>query len=358
MQRPTRSARRTRGSATVQDVARLAGVSPMTVSRVVNGEKNVRDSTRKAVLSAVQQLNYVPNAAARSLARAEAAHIGLLHMNPSASYLSKLMVGALEGCRRQGCQLVVAGCGAAEDEDVEGAQRLVDDAVDGVVLVAPLPELSQVREVFSAAGIPFVGVAVGETPDFAPNVRIDDFAAAHDLTRHLLAAGHRRICFIRGHPNQSSSERRYQGFAAALEEARLQPQADLIEQGYFSYRSGLEAADRLLSRPAPPTAIFASNDDMAAATVSVAHRRGLLVPDDVSIVGFDDTAIATTVWPELTTVRQPVEAMVEAALGLLLEELRARRAGEAPERREEVLAYAIIERGSVAAPRARPRLKA
>jgi LacI family transcriptional regulator len=125
-----------------------------------------------------------------------------------------------------------------------------------------------------------------------------------------------------------------------------------VEQGYFSYRSGLIAGDRILSRQKVPTAIFASNDDMAAATISVAHRRGLNVPDDLSIVGFDDTALATSVWPELTTVKQPISAMAEAALELLIADLRRRRAGAPHKFAERVLSHALIIRESSGPPRA------
>ena len=350
--------RRSRGGVTIQDVARLAGVSPMTVSRVVNGDKNVRDTTRGAVLDAVRALNYSPNVAARNLAGASATHIGLLYSNPGASYLSLFLVGALEGCRRLGCQLVIDSCGDTEQEQRDAARRLIDDPVEGVILPAPLSEIPHIAGEFEAAGVAVVSVAVGLTPPRGLNVRIDDFKAAYEMTRRLIALGHRELGFIRGHPNQSASEQRWCGFAAALREAGMDPAQAPVEQGYFSYRSGLEAAERLICRPSRPTAIFASNDDMAVATVAVAHRHGLQVPTDLSVVGFDDTSIATTVWPELSTVRQPITAMAEAALELLFNELRARGVGETTMPIEHVLAHEVIERESAAAPRARARLKA
>jgi LacI family transcriptional regulator len=348
MQKPSR---RGRGGVTIDDVARLAGVAPMTVSRVINREKNVRESTREAVLKAVKALNYTPNAAARSLAGADATHVGLLYSNPSAAYLSQFLVGALDGCRRVGCQLVVDSSDENQVEELAAAKRLVHDRVEGVILPAPLSEFPHVLQTFEDAGIPAVGTAVGKTKRPSLNVRIDDLAAAYDMTRHLLELGHRRIGFIRGHPNQSASEQRYQGFAKALREAGVDPAAAPVEQGYFSYRSGLAAAERLLSQHADLTAIFASNDDMAAATVNIAHLRGLQVPDDLTVVGFDDTAIATTVWPELTTVRQPIEAMTEAALELLLVELKARRAGGTTMPAEKVLAHTLVIRESAAPPK-------
>jgi LacI family transcriptional regulator len=348
MQKPNR---RGRGSVTIDDVARLAGVAPMTVSRVINREKNVRDSTREAVLRAVKALNYKPNAAARSLAGGEATHVGLLYSNPSSAYLSQFLVGALDGCRRVGCQLVVDSCDEDETEEIEAARRLVADKVEGVILPAPLSEFRHVLEVFDAAGIPVVGTAVGKTPKERLNVRIDDAKAAYDMTQHLLELGHRKIGFIRGHPNQSASEQRWAGFAKALQDAGLDPAQAPVEQGYFSYRSGLAAADRLLSRDPTMTAIFASNDDMAAATVNIAHLRGLQVPADLTVVGFDDTSIATTVWPELTTVRQPIEPMTQAALELLLNELRARRSNGSAAPAERVLEHTLVIRESAGRPK-------
>jgi LacI family transcriptional regulator len=343
--------RRRRGLTTIDDVARLAGVSAMTVSRVVNGGKNVRESTRDAVLEAIKTLNYSPNTAARSLAAGEATHIGLLYANPSAAYLSQFLIGALHAARRAGCHLVIESCESEEaDEQAEVARRFATSDVEGVILPPPLSEAQPIIAELEAIGMPVVTVAMGIPQEDSLNIRIDDFAAAAEMTRHLLSQGHRNIGFIKGHPNHIASHDRARGFAAALEEAGIDANEAPIEQGYFTYRSGLAASERLLGRSNPPTAIFASNDDMAAAAVSVAHRRGLLVPRDVSVVGFDDTSLATTVWPELTTVRQPIAAMAEAAVDVLLSELRARRAGNGRGFTERVLEHSLIVRESCASP--------
>jgi LacI family transcriptional regulator len=195
-----------------------------------------------------------------------------------------------------------------------------------------------------------VTVAMGSARAVGLNVRIDDHAAAMEMTRYLLALGHREIGFIKGHPNHVASHDRYRGFCDALNEAGLDCEKAPAEQGYFSYRSGLIAGERILSRANPPSAIFASNDDMAAATISVAHRRGLNVPQDLSIVGFDDTALATSIWPELTTVKQPIAAMAEAALELLIADLRRRRSGTPQKFVERVLSHAMIIRESSGPP--------
>jgi LacI family transcriptional regulator len=170
------------------------------------------------------------------------------------------------------------------------------------------------------------------------------------MTRYLLTLGHRHIGFVKGHPNQTASGERLLGFEAALREADCKTEPPSIEQGFFSYRSGLDAAEKLLALRPRPTAIFASNDDMAAAVVSVAHRRGLDVPRDLSVVGFDDTATATTVWPELTTIRQPISKMAEAALDLLIRKIRKRRDGEAQPSIDRLVAHELVMRQSATAP--------
>jgi LacI family transcriptional regulator len=342
--------RRSRGTITIEDVARAAGVSAMTVSRVMNGGRNVRESTRVAVLEAVASLNYSPNTAARSLAAGAADHIGLLYANPSAAYLSQFLIGALEAARRAGCHLVIESCESeTADEQAEVTRRFATSEVQGVILPPPLSESVPIMSELTAIGIPVVTVAMGEPREDSLNIRINDFEAAAEMTRYLLGLGHRHIGFIKGHPNHIASHERERGFRRALDEAGLAPGP--VEQGYFTYRSGLAASERLLALRPAPTAIFASNDDMAAAAVSVAHRRGLNVPGDLSVVGFDDTSLATTIWPELTTVRQPISAMAEAALELLLNDLR-NRPGSARRFTERVLDHALVVRESSGPPAA------
>ncbi|MCR5878626.1 LacI family DNA-binding transcriptional regulator [Phenylobacterium sp. J367] len=345
-------ARRQRGSLTIHDVARRAGVSPMTVSRVINGEKNVREATREAVNAAIRDLNYQPNPAARSLAGADLIRLGLLYSNPSAAYLSEFLVGGLDQCSRANIQLIVEKC------DVEGAEKaaaekLVASGIDGLILPPPLCDSEAIVKVLAASKVPAVAVATGQPPPDAAAVRIDDFAAAQAMTRYILSLGHRRIGFIKGHPNQTASGQRLEGYLAALAEAGVAADQDLIVQGYFTYRSGLEAAEALLALPEPPTAIFASNDDMAAATVAVAHRRHLDVPGDLTVCGYDDTALATTIWPELTTIRQPVADMSREAVNLLVEEIRSRRAGEVAKHPHALLDYELILRESAGPPKRR-----
>jgi LacI family transcriptional regulator len=322
----------------------------MTVSRAVNGNSNVRKETSELVMRAVRELNYTPNVAARSLAAAQGTRVALIYTNPSAAYLSELLVGALEGSARTVTQLVLDTWDHMSPQAERAAARKIAQTVAGVILPPPLCESKPVCSVLAQARIPVVAIASGRFQPQLSSVRIDDFRASHEMTDHLLSFGHSRIAFIKGHPNQTASALRYEGFQAAMVAAGLQVDPTLVQEGYFTYRSGLQATEKLLDRKRPPTAIFASNDDMAAAAVSVAHRRGLDVPRDISVVGFDDTPTATTVWPELTTIRQPIAAMAGTAIELLLRNIRQRQQGEARVVVDHVVPHALIKRDSVAAP--------
>jgi LacI family transcriptional regulator len=341
------------GAPTISDVALAAGVSTMTVSRVINGAGNVKPRTLAAVDAAIAKLNYSPNPAARSLAGARPVRIGLLYSNPSAAYLSEFLVGVLEQASLSHVQLVVEKCSAGGNE-LQVARSLIADGMDGILLPPPLCDSVPLLEVMTQTSTPCVVVASGRPAREVSAVSIDDYAAAHAMTRHLLDLGHTRIGFITGNPDQTASSRRQEGYQAALIERGLRVDPALIAQGLFTYRSGLEAAEVLLRRPNPPTAIFASNDDMAAATVAVAHSQGLAVPNDLTVCGFDDTAMATTIWPELTTVRQPIGDMSRAALEMLVRKVKGRRSRAPVPAAHKLLDFALVRRQSDAAPRLRP----
>ena len=321
-----RQRRRSNQSVTIRDVAAHAGVSPMTVSRVINRESNVRPETRELVHAAIRMLNYAPSPAARSLAGSVPCRIGLLYDNPSAGYLSELLLGALDESSRTGAQVLVERCGDSELAATALA-KLLRTGIDGLILTPPLCESERVLAAVQQAGVVAVAVAAGHASGRIATVRIDNEAAARDLADYLLSLGHRRFGCIKGHPQHSGSQLRLQGFLGALAAAGIAADSVRQEQGYFSYRSGLAAAERLLAHEPHPTAIFAANDDMAAAAVALAHRLGFKVPEDVSIAGFDDTPIAASVWPALTTIHQPVAAMASAAIDLVLEEVQRQRAG-------------------------------
>jgi LacI family transcriptional regulator len=322
----------------------------MTVSRVINNEPGASQLTREAVSDAVRSLNYVPHQGARNLAKGIGAYIGLLYATPTGAYHSAFLLGALRAARNASVHLLLEECAAEVTEDQANAfARLTQSGANGIILPPPLCESPTVlAKLDSGVLVPVVTVG-GPSRRGSLNVRIDDSAAAEVMTRHLLGLGHRRIGFISGHPRQAASAERLRGFKLALEKHGLDPSGALIEQGQFTYESGLRATLRLLGRPKPPTAIFASNDEMATAAINVAHRQGLAVPGDVSIVGFDDTSLATNIWPGLTTIRQPIADMARTAMELLVNILSGRDV-----RGERILEHDLVIRESSAPPKAQP----
>ena len=341
--------------ARINDVAEAAGVAIKTVSRVLNNEPNVREETRTRVLEIVKQLNYHPSLSARSLAGRRSFLIGLIYENPSANYIVDLLHGARARCREGRFQMLshqAIGKGEEMQRDVLG---LVDQThLDGLIVTAPLSESVELIQSLEARAIPFVRIAPNEVGHPSPFADMDDEGAAREMTEYLIGLGHRRIAFIVGHPEHVASGQRLRGFQAAMKAHDLAVDPQLMKQGYFVFESGLEAAQELLNMAEPPTAIFASNDDMAAGVLMTAHQLGIDVPGELSIAGFDDTYIARTVWPPLTTVHQPIYDLAYTATNLLLQMLET---GETPTPAR--LNYQLICRESTAAPptTARKRVK-
>ncbi|MGK2909785.1 MAG: LacI family DNA-binding transcriptional regulator [Sphingobium sp.] len=301
-----RSGRRASQTITIQTVAERAGVSAMTVSNVLNNSTKVREITREAVMAAVRDLNYVPNMAARSLASASTVRIGLLHRNIENAFLSSILVGALEATSHLGAQLLLRPLESGDPQEIaRQMQGLVENGAHAILIVPPYCEVANRHGLTTDFPVPVVAMSPGDDLPGDHCVRIDDFGAARDMTAHLIGLGHRDIGFIRGGAGHLIHRTRCKGYQAALRDAGLAVRHDLIVSGDMSFESGLAAGEMLLNLSDRPTAIFASNDDMAAAIVSLAHRRGLDVPRDLSVAGFDDTPIAVKIWPSLTTVKHP-----------------------------------------------------
>ena len=343
------SGRRGHTQVTASDVARLAGVSPMTVSRVINDEDSVKASTRAAVKKAIRKLGYSPNKAARSLASASEVQIGLLYANPSSAYLSAMLLGVLEQARQSDTQIRLVECGQGTDA-TKVIRSLIRSGVDGVMVTPPAADDPEVLKLLRKRSINAVTIGTVHEEDGIASVRIDDYAAALAMTRHIIELGHRRIGYIKGGAEHWSTCWRLAGYRDALQQAGLAFDEELVADGDYSYRSGLRAADHLLSLRPAPTAIFASNDDMAAATVATAHRFSIGVPKGLTVCGFDDTFLATTIWPELTTIRQPIADMSQAAIDLLVKNVRAQRGGLEPECQHVELDFQLVRRQSDAPP--------
>lgn len=335
------SARRT----TIVDVGRLAGVSTKTVSRVLNGEPHVSEALRLRVRKAADELDYHPNVLAQALVRRRSHLIGLVFENPSPSYVVELQMGVIDRLRGGHYRLVVIPIGstAQRAEDVVGLVRSA--ALDGVVLAPPVCDHPRVLEDLVRAGIRFARIAPTASLDVAPYTTLDEVAAAREAAQHLISLGHTRIGVIGGDPTHAASTARLTGYRQAFDEAGIVLADDLIETGMFTFDSGIEAGQRLLARSRPPTAILAQNDDMAVGAMMVAHEAGLRLPDDLSVVGFDDSEISRISWPPLTTVQQPVFAMARTATDMLLAEL------EGTDRpRKQAHGHRLIVRGSSVPP--------
>lgn len=330
--------------ATVYDVARAAGVSAMTVSRVINGSTHVTAATRDKVMAAIQSLNYQVNLAARA-ARIGTLRVGLLYSNPSAAFLSAFLVGAMDQCGQSGAQLILERCDDLRSQRA-AIDKLISGGADGILVPPPLCDSKSALKQLDQIGMPTVAVATGRPAATVSAVRIDDYDGALTMTRYLLSLGHTDIAFIKGDPKHTPAQLRYRAFVDGMAEAGLSVAPERVAQGMFTYRSGLAAARQLLGQASRPTAIFASNDDMAAAVIAVAHGMHLQVPEDLAVVGFDDTPVATTVWPELTTIHQPIADMARAAVELLVEQIRCRRVGEPRVVHHKLLPYTLVTRES------------
>jgi len=341
---------RARGSSnpTISEVSALAAVSPMTVSRVMNGQARVTDSTRLRVENAIKQLGYRPNAAARQLAGGQLCRIGLLYNNPSSAYLSEILVGALECADDLDAELILEKCGETNIEGI--GSSLIRQRIDAVILPPPLSDNVALLEQLAQIQIAAVMLSTRRNLETFHSITVDDEAAAHAITCHLIEKGHRGIGFIMGNTNQLASGQRALGYRRALEEHGLTASENHVAQGDFSFRSGFLAAEQILSDPNPPSAIFASNDDMAAGVVAAAHRFNLKVPAELSVCGFDDTSMALSTWPELSTIRQPVGRMARMAIELLVQSHRNVRTATAFSGQHLMIDFQLIERGSVAAP--------
>lgn len=324
--------------ATIKDVAHESGVSIKTVSRVLNKQPRVSDKARKSVLAAIEKLNFRPSAAARSLVGHRTFQIALACDNPSPFYVHEMQSGIHERCRQDGIRMIAQPYDHRSERLIEEIESLIDTTgIDGLILTPPASDRQDLLDLLRRREVPFVRVTPSGSVDTSA-VFLDNQAAANAMTRHLLALGHQRIGFVMGHPSYAGSVARHAGYVAALVEAGRTPDPRLVREGGYDFASGAAAAEALLALADAPTAIFASNDEMAAGVLSVAHRRGMAVPGALSVAGFGDDALASFVWPPLTTIRQPTRDMGFQAADLLLAPADEKASREVP--------FALIRRES------------
>lgn len=307
------------GRVTINDVAELSGVSIKTVSRVLNNEPNVRPATRAKVEKAVEALDYSPHPSARGLAGTRSRMIGLIYHNPSPNYLFQATSGALEASEAAGYGVSLLAP-EPDDPDLPATitRFLSQSRVDGLLLIPPIGDVPAVLDALDKADLPYARVApLDGRPGIG--VAIDDRMAAAMVVEHLTGLGHSRIGFVTGPANHGAAAARHEGYRMGLARAEIDYDPALVFEGRFDLASGGRAAEYFLEMDHPPTAIFASNDEMAAGLLQVALERGCRVPGQLSVAGYDDTPISRAVWPALTTVRQPIRPMVYRATELLLD---------------------------------------
>ena len=309
-------------TATLEDVARYAQVSIKTVSRVVNNEPNVRESTKQKVVAAIDALNYRPHKSARSLKSRRSYLIGLIYDDPgqyeipSAGYVINIQEGVLEVCKANNYDLLIHPCNYQDPGIAAEIHALIEHSrLDGIVLAPPLSGMQSIVDAVEKTGTPLVRIAPGDdcADEFA--VRTNDRQVCAEMTRYLVSLGHERIAFIDGHPDHKAVATRIKGYEDGLREAGIRLRKRLICHGDNSIRSGEHCAEKFFDLKEPPTAVFACNDDMAAGTIRVAHRRGIRVPEDLSVAGFDDIPLAQQIFPSLEGMAKRATEMLIRGLG-------------------------------------------
>lgn len=319
--------------ATIKDVAKLAGVSFKTVSRVVNNEPTVGKGLQEKVWAAIKELNYQPNLSARQL-RGTPSSIGFIYDNPNSHYVIEMQNGILSECRKKGFELLIHPCNSKSEGLENEIQSMIKRShIAGLVLCPPLSEMSSIVDLLTELKINFVRIiSASSVPDDSSLcVCIDDQTAAEEITQYLIDLGHRKIGFLAGEPEHRSSAERYQGYLNALQRNHIDVDSDLVMEGEYSFESGVERARKLLNSKSEPSAIFACNDEIAAGTLFAARLVGVSVPHKLSIVGFEDSPFSRQTWPKLTTAHQPNSTIAQAAAALLIEQVRAtKQAGDRP----------------------------
>ena len=308
-----------REKVTINDVARLAGVSKRTVSRVLNESPVVAKSSREKVQRIISELGYQPNPQARGLAASRSYLIGLVYDNPDPFFMESVIRGISSVCIEKGYELVIRPSDRTDPNLVDQVINFVSRAqIDGVILPPPISEMDAIAEELEANGVPCVRLAAAQIDEPHRLVISDERSGAKQMTEYLINSGHSRIGYISGPKGLKSTWERREGYLDALRSHDLEVDPDLLIRGAYTFESGVKAGRELLGAPQRPTAIFASNDQMAIGVVNAARELGLTVPADLSVAGFDDHELAAQIIPSLTTIRRPVQLMATLAAQKLI----------------------------------------
>ncbi|MUK01260.1 substrate-binding domain-containing protein [Vibrio cholerae] len=332
--------------ATLASVAALAGVSTPTVSKVIHGREDVAPATRKRVLEALRESDYQPPGQRRALLPAGSTLIDVAVDNVTTAYYSEVMDGILEGAEVQGAEVVLSKTGPTHLPAGERADKMQASGRRGLLLVTSRWSPREIKEV-KKRGIAVVVIDPINPPGRGvASVGATNWAGGKTATEHLLDLGHTRIAFIGGPASAECSQDREHGYVAALLERGLRISEDYVLAGTFDPQTGRRSLDQLLALDEPPQAIFAASDSIAVGVLAEAHARGITVPDELSVVGFDGTYTSEQTSPQLTTVAQPLRDMGRTAIRALLREI----GGERPDSTRVELATHLIVRSSTAPP--------
>lgn len=327
---------------TIKDVAEHAGVSMSTVSHVINSTRFVSPEIRARVEHAMQTLNYKPNTIARSLRNRQTRTFGVLLPDSANPYFARIVAAIEDACFSQGYNIIIGNASNNPERESAYLDVLAAKQVDGMLLIST-GDFNRSIEYLQSANVPTVLVDRSSEAQNVDVVVTDNAQGGSLAAAHLLALGHRRIGMIAGPSRLSSSAQREHGFLGALQQADVTLSASSIVHGDFSAEGGYSACMTLLAAQAqPPTALFAANDMMAIGALRALHERGLHVPEDVSVIGYDNISLSAYVLPSLTTIAQPVEQIGQAAVRLLL----ARIAQPDKPYEREVLNVTLLERDS------------
>ena len=330
--------------ATMKDVAQRAGVSPSTVSHVINETRFVSQQLRDRVLRAMRELNYQPSAVARSLRTKKTQVVALVIPDITNPYFPEVARGVQDVAEENEYSVILCNTDRARGRELRFLKALRGQWVDGLIL-NPSEVTSGDLQDLQDAQIPVVLIGSQiDHPDLDV-VMVDNVQGAYDAVSHLIDLGHRRIGLVGGSRTASSGEQRFQGYIRALADHDIPIDEEIITEGRFTREGGYESMKRLLALQSPPTAVFASSDVMAIGALMAIQEEGLQVPNDVSLVGFDDIAEASTTTPKLTTVSQPKYQTGEVAAQLLFDRVEGASPGE---RQKIVLSHQLVIRDSTA----------
>lgn len=305
--------------ATVYTVAKHAGVSIATVSRSLAGSRKVAPETRQRVMQAIEDLNFEPNPSARRLAHKKTETIALVFPDISGPFYSTVIRGVEQEAGRHDHNVLIYGTHGKESSG--RFLRMLTSKVDGLIIMARSIDEDSLCSL-QRHGVPFVLLGQPNGQFQCSTMAVDNEAGAYKAAVHLLAHGHQRIGIITGPDDSPDNKGRLQGYRKALLDAATSIQQNMIVPGNFKYEGGRIAIHNLLEATSPPTAVLAANDEMAIGAIDAALQRGLRVPEDLAVIGFDDIQMAALTRPSLTTVRQPMQLLGEAAVTLLFERLQ------------------------------------